>query len=406
MKDENVSLPEKAKNDVEMYSRWQILAFGQGLSVLLAVMWGSQSMLFLRCNWKFPAFSCGWAYVLLSFFLIPLIKKGRAIRNGSTASPVTSWFLSIIPLHTSPWVYLGIAFLSFYGNYCYLLAVEYTTVTSVSLVDALSIPTAMILSHIFLRRRYQRLHLLGAGLCVTGVMLGMVVDVLSNYIYRQESMSSLQVKTMTANVTNTSSSPGVRDDGSKEYPHKLVGDLLSCVGAILFGANDVIAELAVRRLGGINEYLGMIGFFGSVIAIFQVAISERQVVVDMFNGVNPSGCGANIVAGLLVAYVVGQFSRKAGLAAFLTISDAALLQLSLLTSDLYAALFSVIYLQILPRASSWFAILAALVGIVVYELAPSPRVDLPSRPVQMIQSDGTLVQGDQGNESGPSTKMV
>lgn len=406
MKDDNVSLPEKIKKDAEMYSRWQILAFGQGLSVLLAVMWGSQSMLYLRCHWNFPAFSCGWAYALLSFFLIPLIKKGRAIRNGSTTSPVSSWFLSVIPLHTSPWVYLGIAFLSFYGNYCYLLAVEYTTVTSVSLVDALSIPTAMILSHVFLRRRYQRLHLLGAALCITGVMLGMVVDVLSNYIYRQESTSSIQVKTMTANVTDASSAPDVRDDGSKEYPHKLVGDLLSCVGAILFGANDVIAELAVRRLGGINEYLGMIGFFGTVIAMFQVAISERQIVVDIFNGVNPTECGANIVAGLLVAYVVGQFSRKAGLAAFLTISDAALLQLSLLTSDLYAALFSVIYLQILPRASSWFAMFAALVGIIVYELAPSPRIDVPSRPDPISQSDGILKQGDQGNESDPSTKMV
>ena len=404
MQADNASSPQKIKKDVELYSRWQILAFGQGLSVLLAIMWGSQSMLYLRCDWNSPAFSCGWAYILLSFFLIPLVRKGRAIRNGSATSPVTFWFLSVIPLHTSPWVYAGIAFLSFYGNYLYLLAVSYTTVTSVSLVDALSIPTTMILSHMFLRRRYARLHLLGATLCISGVMLGMVVDVVSNYIYREESMASFQFKTKSANVTDTPDAH--KDDGSKEYPHKLVGDLLSCVGAVLFGINDVLAELSVRQLGGINEYLGMVGFFGILIAIFQVAISERQVVVDMANGVNSTGCGGNVVSGLLVAYVVGQFSRKAGLAAFLTISDAALLQLSLLTSDLYAALFSIVYLQILPRSSSWLAMLAALVGIVVYELAPSPRIDLPSRSDPMGQNGGTHEHGGQESESDPTTKMV
>jgi solute carrier family 35, member F1/2 len=235
-------------------------------------------------------------------------------------------------------------------------------------------------------------------------MLGMVVDVVSNYIYREESTSSFQIKTMGTNVTETPDA--YKDDGSKEYPHKLVGDLLSCVGAVLFGINDVLAELSVRRLGGINEYLGMIGFFGIFIAIFQVAISERQIVVDMVNGVNPTGCGGNVVSGLLVAYVVGQFSRKAGLAAFLTISDAALLQLSLLTSDLYAALFSIIYLQILPRSSSWLAMLAALVGIVVYELAPSPRIDLPTRTDPMGQNGGTPEHGGQVSESDPTTKMV
>ena len=404
MQTDNASFPDKVKKDVELYSRWQILALGQGLSVLLAVMWGSQSMLYLRCDWNSPAFSCGWAYLLLSFFLIPLIKKGRAIRKGTTTTAVASWFLSAIPLQASPWVYVGIAFLSFYGNYCYLLAVSYTTVTSVSLVDALSIPTAMILSHVFLRRRYARLHLLGATLCISGVMFGMVVDVASNYIYRKESTSSFEVKTIVANVTDTPDA--YKDDGSKEYPHKLVGDLLSCVGAVLFGVNDVLAELSVRRLGGINEYLGMVGFFGIFIAIFQVAISERQIVVDILNGVNPSGCGGNVVAGLLVAYVVGQFSRKAGLAAFLTISDAAFLQLSLLTSDIYAALFSIMYLHILPRSSSWLAIFAALIGIIVYELAPSPRIDLPSRSDPMCQNAGTSEDGDQGSESDPTTKMV
>lgn len=326
--------------------------------------------------------------------------KGRAIRKGTNTAPVAQWFLGGIPLQASPWVYFGIALLSFYGSYCYLLAVRFTTITSVSLVDAMSIPTAMILSHVYLRRRYSKMHLFGACLCICGVVIGFFIDGISNYIYNS-GQASVQVKTTVPDALNTTST-GV-SDGSKEYPHKLVGDFLSLFGAVLFGTNDVLAELSVRRLGGITEYLGMVGFFGILLAIFQIAISERQTVADMFNGVNPGGCSGSLTAGFLVAYVFGQFSRKAGLAAFLTISDAALLQLSLLTSDLYTAIFSVLYLHILPRLSSWLAMVVVFAGIVVYEIGPSPLVDTSFQKPDdknVVEHDGLV------RDETPNAKMV
>lgn len=388
------------KKDGEWNSRLKILAFGQILSLLLAVMWVSQSVLYLKCKWNSPAFSCFWAYLLLSVFLVPLVVKGRAIRKGTNTAPVSQWFLGGIPLQASPWVYFGMALLSFYGSYFYLLAVTFTTITSVSLVDAMSIPTAMILSHVYLRRRYSRMHLFGATLCISGVVIGLMIDGISNYIYNS-GQASVQVKTIVPDTSNTTAT-GV-GDGSKEYPHKLIGDFLSLLGAVLFGTNDVLAELSVRRLGGTSEYLGMVGFFGIFIAIFQVLISERQTVAAMFNGGNPSGCSGSITAGFLVAYVLGQFSRKAGLAAFLTISDAALLQLSLLTSDLYTVIVSVLYLHILPRLSSWLAMVLVFAGIVVYEIGPSPVVDTS---FQKPDDKGTVEQDGLVRDETPNTKMV
>jgi solute carrier family 35, member F1/2 len=396
MQADGSSSSDTAKKDGEWNSRLKILAFGQVLSLLLAVMWASQSMLYLKCNWNSPAFSCFWAYLLLSIFLVPLIMKGRAIRKGTNTAPVEQWFLRGIPLQASPWFYFGMALLSFYGSYCYLIAVTFTTITSVSLVDAMSIPTAMILSHVYLRRRYSRMHLFGATLCISGVIIGLVIDGISNYIYNSGG-ASVQVKYIVPGASNATSA-GV-NDGSKEYPHKLVGDFLSLLGAVLFGTNDVLAELSVRRLGGTTEYLGMVGFFGIFISMFQISITERETVADMFNGVNPSGCSGSLTAGFLVAYVLGQFSRKAGLATFLTISDAALLQLSLLTSDLYTAIFSVLYLHILPRLSSWLAMVLVLAGIVVYETGPSPVVDLPTHKIEdksIFELDG-LVRDESSN---------
>lgn len=364
--------------------RWQILVFGQVLSVLLAVMWASQATLYLRCQWNAPAFSCFWAYLLLSLHTIPLLWKGRAIRKGvDTSTSETRWFLYSLPLQASPWVYFGMALLSFYGNYCYLLAVSLTTVTSISLVDAISVPTAMILSHCFLRRRYLKLHFLGAALCLAGVAIGVIVDFAANRIHQDDSFSDSYEDA----------------DGSEEFPNKVVGDLLSCVGAILFGINDVLAEYSVHRFGGTSEYLGMIGFFGVFLSAFQMAITERQTISDTFNGMTP--CGGNIVAGLLVAYVVGQFSRKTGLATFLTMSDAALLQLSLLTCDLYTALFSIIYQHILPRPSSWIAMVIVMSGIVVYEMSAPPlagelEVDVDAK-----------VEFEEGDlEMDPSRQMI
>jgi solute carrier family 35, member F1/2 len=335
--------------------RWKVLLYGQVLSVLLAIMWASQATLWLECSWSAPAFSCFWAYLLLSLHAIPLIKKGRSILKQDSG-PAPKWFLGIIPLQTSPWTYLAMATLSFYGNYSYLLAVSLTTVTSISLIDAISVPTVMILSHIFLRRRYLKLHFIGAALCLSGVIIGVVVDLVANRIHKDTSYSDAYEKV----------------DGSEEYPNKVVGDLLSCLGSILFGINDVLAEYSVHRFGGPTEYLAIVGIFGTCLSFIQALITERRIVVDTLNGITPKGCNSFIVGGLIAAYVVGQFSRKTGLASFLTISDAAMLQLSLLTSDLYTALFSIVYEHILPRPWSWVAMSIVMSGIVVYAMGPRP----------------------------------
>jgi solute carrier family 35, member F1/2 len=355
------------------HPRWKVLAFGQVLSFLMAIMWASQSTLFLTCKWNSPAFACLWGYILLSTFLIPICIKGRKMTRND-ANSVHHWFLLIIPLQTTPWGYLGIAGLSFYGNYCYLLAVSYTTITSISLVDALAIPTTMTLSYFVLRRRYMRLHIIGATLCICGVLLGVTVDVVSNIIYNSHMATTFSLKTL---GNGTLSSPQ-RDDGSQEYPHKLVGDLLACIGASLFGVSDVLAEYSVRRLGGTFEYLGMVGFFGACFSLFQISIFERETVSDMFHDIHPVGCSSAATAGLLVAYVIGQFNRKAGLAAFLTMADAAMLQLSLLTSDLYTALFTIFFQNIMPRNTSWVAMFLVLSGIAFYERGKTPPIDWPN----------------------------
>jgi solute carrier family 35 protein F1/2 len=218
------------------------------------------------------------------------------------------------------------------------------------MIDAVSIPTVMILSRCVLHRVYVKWHIIAASVCMTGILVNILVDLQSD----RENDKDLY------------------KDGSKEYPHKIVGDLCALTAGILFGVNDVITESAVRRNSGISEFLGMIGFFGTFASIFQMCITERGVVAQLFNG--ETSCAPWATAGLLIIFVIGEAGRRVGIAYFLTISEAALLQMSLLTSDVYTAIFSIIYQGIMPHGLFWVASTLVISGILVYELGPSPIV--------------------------------
>lgn len=141
---------------------WKILLLGQVLSVLVSTQWASQSTLHLVCNWQAPTLSTGVVYLILSMHLVPLILRGRRLkREVGNLDDKQRWFLRIIPTTASPWVYAGMALLSVEANFLYLMAIQYTTVTSISIFDSLSIPTAIALSAFFLGRKYRPVHLVG-----------------------------------------------------------------------------------------------------------------------------------------------------------------------------------------------------------------------------------------------------
>ena len=51
-----------------------------------------------------------------------------------------------------------------------------STLTSVSLLDAVAIPSSMVFSRLLLRRFYKVTHFLGAAVCIAGVIVNVFVD--------------------------------------------------------------------------------------------------------------------------------------------------------------------------------------------------------------------------------------
>jgi Solute carrier family 35 len=169
--------------------------------------------------------------------------------NSATASSPTPYLNYAIPLHHSPYRYFVMALLDVYANYFTVLSFRYTTLTSVTLLDALAIPSALLLSFCCLHKQYSVRHLLGVLLCLTGVLTNVWQD------YRDENSQNYAEPLL------------------NPYPHKMKGDVFAVLGGVLFGAANVLTESTVqsststapgRQRVVVNEYLGMMGLFAMV----------------------------------------------------------------------------------------------------------------------------------------------
>ncbi len=343
----------------------------------------AQATLHLDCGLSAPTFTMSLVYFGLMILHLPLLlwrrggiscRKGTAERIPTQDSdvisqqeePVESSEGSVSPTNDAAndnsdeamywsirW-YLLLAFFDVEANAVTMLAFRYTTLTSVTLFDALAIPASMFISRCIVfrsSRRYRPLHYIGALVCMVGVVLNVLQDYESN--------------------SNA--------DEKEEYPHKLWGDLCAITGGILYGLNDVLTEVTVSKARGTIEYLGMLGACGFVITVLQSLWLERDDIRAFFptkgGFENDSECSLQSGFLLLFAFVGVTMCSYVGASRFLILSEAAFFNLSLLTGDLWSVLFSVVAERIVPQPLYFCALAAVLSGIVVYEMAPSPALE-------------------------------
>ena len=362
---------------------WKVIGLGQCLSFLLASGGAAQATLHLNCGLSAPTFTMSLVYLGLSIIYLPVLfwrKKGRSlfgpcrkreverlssqdsdaipqgeerVQSSNEAAADASEKTLFWPLR---W-YILLAFFDVEANAITMLAFRYTTLTSVTLFDALAIPASMVISRCIVfrsSRRYRPLHYVGVIVCMVGVVLNVFQD------YESDSKAA----------------------DEEEYPHKMWGDLCAITGGILYGLNDVLTEATVSKAHGTTEYLGMLGACGFVISFFQSLVLEREDIRAFFRnngglGSNDSGTACSLQSAflLLFAFVGVTMCSYVGASQFLILSEAAFFNLSLLTGDLWSVLFSVVAERIVPQPLFFLALAAVLSGVVVYEMAPSPALE-------------------------------
>lgn len=93
-------------------------------------------------------------------------------------------------------------------------------------------------------------------------------------------------------------------------------------------------------------------------------------IANFFNHSSP--CQNEAIVGFLLVFVVVNYFSYVGVSRFLIVSEAALLNLSTLTGDLYAVLFSIFGEHIIPQPLFFVAMIVIVAGVLIYESGPSP----------------------------------
>eukprot|EP00164_Ancoracysta_twista_P002301 GFYU01003044.1.p1 GENE.GFYU01003044.1~~GFYU01003044.1.p1 ORF type:complete len:410 (+),score=59.27 GFYU01003044.1:161-1390(+) len=248
--------------------------------------------------------------------------------SSDVSTPRQSTYLQMGKTRVAWWWYLLLAIADVEGNYLVVKAYQYTSITSVMLLDCFTIPVVMGLSYFFLGYRYTRWHAAGVVLCVSGLVILVISD-------------------------------AERSEASKDLPvsNMIIGDVLCLVGATLYGISNVGQEAIVKG-DCEKEWFRMLGTFGFIICFCQLLILENQELSEMHLQLGSGLFLGGFVMCLFLLYVL---TPK-----LLIISDAAVLNLSLLTSDVWAVLFG---LFLFGDQLSWLYFLAFAIiigGVTLY----------------------------------------
>uniref|UniRef100_A0A7N6FJ03 Info solute carrier family 35 member F2, like n=1 Tax=Anabas testudineus TaxID=64144 RepID=A0A7N6FJ03_ANATE len=197
------------------------MAMGQGLAVLICGTAITSQYLATNFQVDTPMLQSFLNYALLCATYTTSVLKFRTILKRR-------W-----------WKYLLLGLVDVEANYTVVKAYQYTTLTSVQLLDCFVIPVLILLSWWILKTRYRPVHYVAVCICLLGVGAMVGADLLAG-----------------------------RDQGSTS--NILLGDGLVLLSAALYAVSNVCQEYTVKNLSR-EEFLGMVGLFGTVISSVQMA---------------------------------------------------------------------------------------------------------------------------------------
>ncbi|XP_056298018.1 solute carrier family 35 member F2-like [Pseudoliparis swirei] len=296
------------------------LAMGQGLAVLICGTAITSQYLATSFHMNTPMLQSFFNYALLCVTYTPVL----LCRTGDGN------LLQILKRRW--WKYLLLGLVDVEANYAVVKAYQYTTITSVQLLDSFVVPVLMILSWWVLKTRYSLVHYIAVCICLLGVGAMVGADLLAG-----------------------------RDQGSTS--NILLGDGLVLLGASLYAVSNVCQEYTVKNLSRV-EFLGMVGLFGTIISTVQMVILERNEV-------------ANIqwswqVGLLFSAYAVCMYSLYSCMPIVVKLSSATAVNLSLLTADLFSLFCGIVLFQYNFTGLYLVSLVVILIGFIAFNSVPTP----------------------------------
>ncbi|EDV24553.1 uncharacterized protein TRIADDRAFT_14952, partial [Trichoplax adhaerens] len=289
---------------------WKIILLGQFLAFMICGTAVSSQVLQARHGVDAPTAQSFINYLALAFVYMPLF-----VFRPKRLHKVLRW---------RSLGYFLVALADVEANYLLVKAYQYTTLTSVQLLDCITIPAVMILSRIFLKVHYRIVHLVGVIICMSGVGALIGADAQNNH------------------------APG---------QNPILGDMYALIGATLYAVTNVAEEYSVKFYTRL-EFLGMIGFFGSLISGIQLIILERQqLVLAEWN---------SEIIGLFIGFGICMFLLYSLAPVYMRMSSATTFNLSILTADFYVFIFGLALFHFKFSGLYILSFCLVVVGLIVY----------------------------------------
>eukprot|EP01112_Ceratiomyxa_fruticulosa_P020931 TRINITY_DN7262_c0_g2_i1.p1 TRINITY_DN7262_c0_g2~~TRINITY_DN7262_c0_g2_i1.p1 ORF type:complete len:340 (-),score=44.60 TRINITY_DN7262_c0_g2_i1:280-1299(-) len=288
------------------------LLLGQLLSLIIGGTGLFSQLLSVRYNLNAPTSQSLLNYILISFYSIALLRRGTFLDT----------------LKTKTRYYLPLAIVDVEANYLVVKAYQYTTITSVMLLDCFTIPCVVILSYFVIGTRYKFIHIVAVLVCISGIVILVLSDTLSK------------------EHNDSASGP-------------IIGDILCLSGAFLYAVSNVGQEKMIKDYNK-EEYLGMVGLYGTLVSGLQLAILEREELRTLHWSWGVLGCIVGFAACMFALYSLVPY--------MLSLSGATLFNLSLLTSDVFAIAVGIIVFHHTPMWLYFIAYGIIAIGIVMYTM--------------------------------------
>ena len=198
--------------------RLAMLLSGQVLSLLL-VTTGATSALLVGRGLAAPTF-----VAMCNYLMLTVVYGGTLLCSCQQQSGFLSLWASPEAQEEAPRDRHLIAKLILFAladveaNYLIVRAYQYAPMTNITLLDALTIPTVVLLSTVFLGVTYARTHVAGISMCLLGLFCLVAYDVAR-----------------------------VRDD-QKQAARNILGDLMAVSAAVCYGISNILQEHLACRL--------------------------------------------------------------------------------------------------------------------------------------------------------------
>ena len=138
-------------------------------------------------------------------------------------------------------MFLGCSIVDIHATLLILFSFNFTSITSVMIIEDFTIPSAFLLSVFFLRIRYNRIHLFGLIFCIGGMSCSIINDVVIKKTHETQEQGTRMV----------------------------LGDIMALGGAFLYALSNILQERYLKTNQDIYHYLGFLGLFGSSITFLE-----------------------------------------------------------------------------------------------------------------------------------------